>query len=123
MTLGHRDEILAYESDIVRAFESLMERLSGDHRLVVDARRSRFWARLGRRLRPPMVGRIVRLTNEGWGYISDAPLPVRDQNEYFFHRSALLDTQFQSLREGQRVEFELEDSRQGPRATNIFVLN
>ena len=64
------------------------------------------------------VGTIARLlTDKGFGFI-------RDQNgvEHFFHRSSVRGAIFELLREGQRVEFEPEDTGKGPRAGNVHVL-
>lgn len=64
------------------------------------------------------VGTIARLlTDKGFGFI-------RDQNgvEHFFHRSSVRGAIFELLREGQRVEFEPEDTGKGPRAGNVTVI-
>ena len=64
------------------------------------------------------VGTIARLlTDKGFGFI-------RDQNgvEHFFHRSSVRGAIFELLREGQRVEFEPEDTGKGPRAGNVTVV-
>lgn len=65
------------------------------------------------------VGTIARLlTDKGFGFI-------RDENgvEHFFHRSSVRAAIFELLREGQRVEFEPEDTGKGPRAGNVHVLD
>jgi CspA family cold shock protein len=64
------------------------------------------------------VGTIARLlTDKGFGFI-------RDENgiEHFFHRSSVRGAIFELLREGQRVEFEPEDTGKGPRAGNVRIL-
>jgi CspA family cold shock protein len=43
--------------------------------------------------------------------------------EHFFHRSAVRGAVFELLREGQRVEFAVEDSPKGPRAADVRLLD
>jgi CspA family cold shock protein len=63
-------------------------------------------------------GTIARLlTDKGFGFIRD-----NSGVEHFFHRSAVRGAIFEMLREGQRVEFEPEDSGKGPRAGQVRVL-
>ncbi len=63
-------------------------------------------------------GTIVRLlTDKGFGFISD-----EGGVEHFFHQSAVQDAVFESLREGQRVEFTVEPSPKGPRASDVRVI-
>jgi CspA family cold shock protein len=63
------------------------------------------------------TGKIKKLVRErGFGFISDT-----DGREVFFHQSSLLDIQFDSLKEEQGVEFEIEKSPKGPRAINVRV--
>ena len=60
------------------------------------------------------TGTIKRIARDkGFGFIRDA-----SGQEYFFHRSAVQGT-FDALTEGQRVNFDEEDSPKGPRATNV----
>jgi CspA family cold shock protein len=60
-------------------------------------------------------GRIKRIVSDkGFGFVA-----ADDQKEYFFHRSACVDTPFDSLREGQAVTFEKGQGPKGPRAENI----
>ncbi len=60
-------------------------------------------------------GTIVRLLiDKGFGFISD-----EGGVEHFFHMSAVKDAVFESLREGQRVEFTVEESTKGPRAGDV----
>ena len=60
-------------------------------------------------------GTIKRLVRDrGFGFIRDD-----GGQEWFFHRSALRDANFDQLSEGQRVNFEEEPSTKGPRATNV----
>ena len=63
-------------------------------------------------------GTIVRLmTDKGFGFLSD-----EGGVEHFFHRSAVQDAVFELLREGQRVEFTVEESAKGPRACDVRVI-
>ena len=60
-------------------------------------------------------GTIKRLVRDrGFGFIRDD-----GGQEWFFHRSAVKDSAFEQLNEGQRVAFDEEPSTKGPRATNI----
>jgi cold shock protein len=61
------------------------------------------------------TGKIKKVVSErGFGFISDT-----DGREVFFHRSGLVEVQFDSLKEDQMVEFEIENSPKGPRAINV----
>ncbi|MEE2610552.1 MAG: cold shock domain-containing protein [Acidobacteriota bacterium] len=42
--------------------------------------------------------------------------------EHFFHRSSVRGSVFELLREGQRVEFTVEESAKGPRAGEVKLL-
>jgi CspA family cold shock protein len=59
-----------------------------------------------------IVKKLVR--DRGFGFIQ-----ADDGQELFFHRSALEDLNFDHLKEGTEVEFELEASQKGPRAANV----
>jgi CspA family cold shock protein len=64
------------------------------------------------------TGTIARLLiDKGFGFIRD-----EGGVEHFFHRSAVRDSVFELLREGQRVDFQPEDSTKGPRAGNVRLL-
>jgi CspA family cold shock protein len=63
----------------------------------------------------PINGTIKRLVSDkGFGFIA-----ASDGNEYFFHRSACVDTPFHELREGQTVTFEKGQGPKGPRGENV----
>jgi len=63
-------------------------------------------------------GKIKKLIRDrGFGFISDT-----DGSEVFFHQTGLVDGKFDSLQEGQEVEFEIEKSPKGPRAINVKVI-
>jgi CspA family cold shock protein len=62
-----------------------------------------------------MEGTIKRLIRDrGFGFIRS-----EDGQEVFFHRSALQGLDFDGLREGEKVAFELERGNKGPRAVNV----
>ena len=64
------------------------------------------------------TGTIKKVVRErGFGFISDT-----DGRELFFHQSGIIDAQFDSLKETQKVEFEVEDSPKGPRAINVRIV-
>jgi len=60
-------------------------------------------------------GRIKRLMRDrGYGFIA-----TEDGKDIFFHRTALRGLRFDSLKEGQSVEFEVETGPKGPRAVDV----
>ncbi len=61
------------------------------------------------------VKRIVR--DRGFGFIRSS-----DGKEVFFHRSALVGLDIGRLSEGQKVEFVLEESPKGPRASKVRIV-
>lgn len=64
-----------------------------------------------------MNGKIKRLiSDKGFGFISDGK-----GKEYFFHKSAVKNAEFDALREGDEVTFEDADGVKGPRAEDIYV--
>jgi CspA family cold shock protein len=63
-----------------------------------------------------MTGKIKRLTDKGFGFISSDENPNKD---VFFHSTALQGVQYSDLREGDAVTFDTEDSEKGPRAINV----
>ena len=63
------------------------------------------------------TGTIKRLVRDrGFGFVLG-----QDGTELFFHRSALQGEGFDTLTEGQAVEFEVEKGAKGPRAANMKV--
>lgn len=66
------------------------------------------------------VKKIVR--DRGFGFITGATRGV----DIFFHVNAVQDHRFDSLEEGQAVEYELmaagDDKGKGPRASVVIVL-
>lgn len=62
-----------------------------------------------------MQGTIKRVIRDrGFGFIRSA-----DGKEIFFHRSSLQELNFDVLKEGQSVEFEMENGPKGPRAVAV----
>lgn len=58
------------------------------------------------------VKRIIR--DRGFGFIR-----TDDGQEVFFHRSNLQGLDFEGLKEGEKVGFDLEQGKKGPRAINV----
>lgn len=64
-----------------------------------------------------MTGTIKRIVRDrGFGFIRG-----EDGQEWFFHRSGVHD-HFDTLMEGQKVEFDEEPSTKGPRAAKVRLL-
>jgi CspA family cold shock protein len=62
-----------------------------------------------------MEGTIKRLIRDrGFGFLRST-----DGQEIFFHRSSLQEMNFDGIKEGQAVEFEVEKGEKGPRATAV----
>ena len=58
-------------------------------------------------------GQIKRkVSDRGFGFI------LSEGKEYFFH-SSQCETNFESLNEGEKVQFNVETSPKGPRATDV----
>jgi CspA family cold shock protein len=64
-----------------------------------------------------LKGKISRLIRDrGFDFIA-----VEDGKDVFFHRSALVGADFDSLVEGTVVEFDSESGPKGPSAVNVRV--
>ncbi|NQV24361.1 MAG: cold-shock protein [Rhodopirellula sp.] len=59
-------------------------------------------------------GTIKRITDKGFGFIEDG-----SGTDMFFHSSTVEGISFESLREGQRVSFNVGSGPKGPRAENV----
>ena len=62
-----------------------------------------------------MNGTIKKLTDKGFGFIT----VEGQQKDVFFHTNSLVGVQFNELREGDAVTFEVENSPKGPNAVNV----
>lgn len=62
-----------------------------------------------------MEGTIARVTDRGFGFISREG----EQKDLFFHSNELQNVQFNDLREGDKVTFEVAEGPKGLNATNI----
>lgn len=62
-----------------------------------------------------MNGTIKTLTDKGFGFIATEG----DEQDIFFHSSALVDVSFDELNVGDNVSFETEQSDKGPRAVDV----
>jgi CspA family cold shock protein len=61
----------------------------------------------------------VKWFNErkGFGFIE-----TDEGNDVFVHFSAIQDSGFKTLQEGQRVSFEVQQGQKGPEASNVKAL-
>lgn len=63
-------------------------------------------------------GIIKKITPNGFGFIAvEGSAP--GTKDLFFHSKSLVGVSFDSLREGQAVSFEIEQSPKGPNAVNV----
>jgi CspA family cold shock protein len=60
-------------------------------------------------------GTIARLTDRGFGFIAQEG----EEKDLFFHATELVDADFNDLKEGDKVTFEVSDGPKGPNATNV----
>lgn len=54
---------------------------------------------------------------KGFGFIE-----TDEGNDVFVHFSAIQDSGFKTLQEGQRVSFEVQQGQKGPEASNVKAL-
>jgi len=54
---------------------------------------------------------------KGFGFITS-----QDGNDYFVHHTSIMMDGFKTLKEGEEVQFEVEDGERGPRAVQVSVL-
>jgi len=62
-----------------------------------------------------MEGKIARLTDRGFGFISREG----EEKDLFFHSNELKGVEFDELKEGDKVTFEVADSPKGQNAVNV----
>jgi len=60
-------------------------------------------------------GTIARLTDKGFGFIK---VEGREK-DVFFHSKELTNVQYDELREGDKLSFEIAESPKGPNAVNV----
>jgi CspA family cold shock protein len=62
-----------------------------------------------------MTGKIARVTDRGFGFIT----PDDGQKDVFFHAKDLNGVEFNDLKEGEMVTFDIVDGPKGPAAANV----
>ncbi|MFT5037160.1 MAG: CspA family cold shock protein [Candidatus Azotimanducaceae bacterium] len=63
-----------------------------------------------------MNGTIARTVDDrGFGFIT----PEDGSKDVFFHARSLVDVEFDDLKEGDKVTFDLENGPKGPAAANV----
>ena len=60
-------------------------------------------------------GTIVRLTDRGFGFIAREG----EEKDLFFHSNELKNVEFNELKEGDKVTFEVTESPKGLNATSV----
>lgn len=60
-------------------------------------------------------GTIARLTDRGFGFIAREG----EEKDLFFHSNELKNVEFNELKEGDKVTFEVAEGPKGPNATNV----
>ena len=60
-------------------------------------------------------GTIARLTDRGYGFIAREG----EDKDVFFHSNELKEVEFNDLKEGDKVTFEIAEGPKGPNATNV----
>ena len=62
-------------------------------------------------------GTIKKITDKGFGFIEDG-----SGQDMFFHSSSVEGVQFEELREGQQVSFDVGRGPKGPRAEKVQLI-
>ncbi len=62
-----------------------------------------------------MNGTIKKLTDRGFGFIG----AQGQEKDIFFHGKSLVGVQYDELREGDAVTFDVENGEKGPAAVNV----
>lgn len=65
------------------------------------------------------TGTIARLTDSGYGFISREG----EEKDLFFHSNELQGVTFDSLSEGQKVQFEVASGPKGPNAVKVSLVS
>ena len=65
-------------------------------------------------------GTIKRITDKGFGFIS--PADNQGNKDMFFHSSNVEGVDFNDLREGQEVTYNVGQGPKGPRAENVQLV-
>ena len=60
-------------------------------------------------------GTIARIMDKGYGFIAREG----EEKDLFFHANELQNADFNSLKDGDKVTFEIADGPKGPNATNV----
>ena len=60
-------------------------------------------------------GTIARLTDRGFGFIARE----NEEKDLFFHSNDLQGVEFNDLKEGDKVTFDVTEGPKGPSATNV----
>lgn len=60
-------------------------------------------------------GKIARVMDKGFGFITYEG----SDKDLFFHMNELVDTNFDDLKEGDEVEFEIAEGPKGPNAVQV----
>lgn len=61
------------------------------------------------------TGKIARLTDRGFGFIAIEG----EEKDLFFHANELVDVEFNDLKEGDEVTFEISEGPKGPAASQV----
>jgi len=63
-------------------------------------------------------GTIARLTDKGFGFISREG----EEKDLFFHSNELVDVQYNDLKEGDKVTFEVAEGPKGLNAVKVSLV-
>lgn len=63
-------------------------------------------------------GTIARLTDKGYGFIAREG----EEKDLFFHSNELVGVQYNDLKEGDKVTFEVADGPKGPNAVKVSLV-